>query len=240
MAQVLSRGFGVIVVRILPGEGYPRFLREEVCAVVDFEVSPDRTALVNVDLQNFFVDSTGDGVALVDKVNELANACRGVGILVIHTAHILRPDGSNVGVLGEIVPGIEETLSKGAKTAEFHPRLRIEPTDVIVEKPRFGAFYGTDLESILRSRGLDTIIISGIATDVCCDTTAREANARDFRVLFLSDGTATNGEGAEEAQRATLEMMGSLFAEVLSLEEVLAKVMAGRADVMPGLTDPRR
>ena len=60
-----------------------------------------------------------------------------------------------------------------------------------LEKPRFGAFHGTDLELILRSRGIDSVIISGIHTTVCVDTTAREADMRDFRVFFLSDGTST-------------------------------------------------
>jgi nicotinamidase-related amidase len=193
--------------------------------MVDYAVSPERTALVNVDLQNFFVDTTENGVALVQRINELAAACREAGILVIHTAHVLRPDGSNIGVFGEIVPDIKDgLLNRGAETAELHPELRVDPIDVVLEKPRFGAFYGTDLELILRSHGIDTIIISGIATDVCCDTTAREANARDFRVLFLSDGTATNDPDPERAQAATLEMIGSLFGQVLTVDEVLEKM----------------
>ena len=82
-------------------------------------------------------------------------------------------------------------LRQGSESAALHPGLVVEPRDLLLDKPRFGAFHGTDLELILRARGIDTVIISGIATNVCCDTTAREANARDFRVLFLSDGTAT-------------------------------------------------
>ena len=201
--------------------------------MVEFIVSPRRTALVNVDLQNFFVDTTEHGVALVRRINELASICREAGILVIHTAHVLRPDGSNIGVLGEIVPDIkhEGLLNRGSKTAELHSELCVDPRDVVLEKPRFGAFYATDLELILRSNGIDTIIISGIATDVCCDTTAREANARDFRVLFLSDGTATNDPDAERnraAQAATLEMIESLFGQVLTVDEVLVKIEDGR------------
>jgi nicotinamidase-related amidase len=61
--------------------------------VVDFDVSLDRTALINVDLQNFFVDTTEDGSALVERINELSAVCREAGILVVHTAHVLRPDG---------------------------------------------------------------------------------------------------------------------------------------------------
>ena len=199
--------------------------------MVDFAVSPRRTALVNVDLQNFFVDSAEDGVALVKRINELAARCREAGILVIHTAHVLRPDGSNIGVLGEIVPEIKDEglLNRGSVTAALHADLEVDARDVFLEKPRFGAFYGTDLELILRSHDIDTVIISGIATDVCCDTTAREANARDFRVLFLSDGTATNDPNPERtkaAQMATLELVGSLFGEVLTIDELLDKIEA--------------
>ncbi len=127
--------------------------RIESFVVVDFSISPRRTALVNVDLQNFFVDTTEGGVGLVRRINDLASECRKAGILVIHTAHVLRPDGSNVGVLGEIVPDIktEGLLNRGSKTAELHPELHVDPLDVFLEKPRFGAFYGTDLELILRS-----------------------------------------------------------------------------------------
>jgi nicotinamidase-related amidase len=195
--------------------------------MVDFGFSPEKTALVNVDLQNFFVDSTEQGVPLVHRINQLSAACRRAGIPVVHTAHVLRPSGSNMGLLGEFVPEIRDgLLNKGAETAALHSALVIEPGDVLLEKPRFGAFYGTDLELILRSRGIDTIIISGISTDVCCDTTAREANARDFRVLFLSDGTATNDPDPESVQRATLEMMGSLFAQVLTIDDVLSRIDA--------------
>lgn len=129
----------------------------------------------------------------------------------------------------EIVPEIRDgLLNRGAETAALNPRLNVDPRDIVLEKPRFGAFYGTDLELILRSRGIDTIVISGIATDVCCDTTAREANARDFRVLFLSDGTATNDPDPERAQAATLEMIGSLFGQVLTVDEVLNKIRDAR------------
>lgn len=79
--------------------------------MVDFAVVPERTALVNVDLQNWFVDMTPEGVALVERVNELAEACREAGILVVHTSHVLRSDGSNIGVVGEIVPEVKRACS---------------------------------------------------------------------------------------------------------------------------------
>ena len=100
----------------------------------------------------------------------------------------------------------------------------VQPIDVRLDKPRFGAFTGTDLELTLRTRGIDTVIVSGISTIVCCDTTAREAHARDFRVFFLSDGTAT--AGGPEFQSLTLDVLDGLFAQVLTTEEMLAKIAA--------------
>ena len=105
----------------------------------------------------------------------------------------------------------------------------IDPRDILLDKPRFGAFHGTDLELILRTRGIDTLIISGVATNVCCETTAREAAVRDFRVFFLSDGTATAPMGnlsAEQLQNATCTTLGFLFAEVLTVDQMIAKVQA--------------
>ena len=117
-------------------------------------------------------------------------------------------------------------LFEGSATAALHSDLVVEPVDVSLKKPRFGAFHGTDLELILRQRGIDTIAISGITTDVCCDTTAREANARDFRVFFLRDATAANEETMEEAMAvhaATLKTIG-LFSEVITTAELLARI----------------
>lgn len=103
----------------------------------------------------------------------------------------------------------------------------MDARDVLLEKPRHGAFQSTDLELILRSRGIDTVIISGIATSVCCETTAREAVSRDFHVFFLSDGTATAdmpGASAAELQKATLATLGFLFAQVLTVDEMMQKI----------------
>jgi ureidoacrylate peracid hydrolase len=189
---------------------------------MDFTVVSERTALINVDLQNCFVDGTPDARAILEHINRLSAVCRDAGILVIHTRHVLRPDGSNMGVLAEIPKIKAGFLNEGAESAALHKGLVVDPRDLRLEKPRFGAFHATDLELILRTRGIDTVIISGISTNVCCDTTAREANARDFRVLFLSDGTAT--PAGAEFQRATLEILDGLFAQVLTVDEVLQKI----------------
>ena len=118
-------------------------------------------------------------------------------------------------------------INKGSPSAEFDARLIIDESDVILEKARFGAFHGTDLELLLHSKGIDTVIVSGISTNVCCETTAREAAVRDFRVIFLTDGTATFGIGdlsAEEVQKAACTTIGFVFGRLASIDEALASL----------------
>ena len=202
--------------------------------MADFAVVPQRLALVNVDMQNCFVEgspiSAPDGLVVLARINRFAAECRAAGILVIHASHILRPDGSNTGVLGEIAPICKQgIITKGSESAALHRGLVVDPRDILLEKPRFGAFHGTDLELLLRARGIDSIIITGIATNVCCETTAREAMVRDFRVFFLSDATTTFGIGdvsAAELQRATCATLGFVFAQVLTVDEMIGKIKA--------------
>lgn len=191
-------------------------------------VLSDRTALINVDMQNWFVTKAHHGLETLNRINRLAERCRAAGILVIHTRAVLRRDGSNMGIMGEMTPIVREgVITEGNETAALHRDLVVAPSDVILDKPRFGAFHGSDLEVILRSRGIDTLIISGISTEACCDTTAREAHARDFRVLFLSDGTASGWRDrvkAESAHQAALDVLGGLFARVLTIDELLGGI----------------
>lgn len=196
--------------------------------MAEVSLVPERTALINLDMQNCFVDgspvSAPGGVALLSLINDLASACRAAGVLVVHASHVLRPDGSNAGLLSENPLIASGMINKGSATAALHDGLVVGPADVLLEKPRFGAFHGTDLELLLRSRGIDTIIISGISTSVCCETTAREAAVRDFRVLFLRDGTATFGIGdltPDDIQRATCATIGLVFGRVVSTRDVI-------------------
>jgi len=202
--------------------------------MAEFKVQPRTLALLNVDLQNLFVErspiAAPDGVAVVERVNRLSAVCRELGVPVVHTLHVTRPDGSNVGVLGEIIPPVKDGLiARGSFPAALHAKLVVDPRDILLEKPRYGAFHGTDLELILRSRGIDSIIVTGIASNVCVDTTVREACVRDFRVFVLSDGTATSDMGGvphAELQRATCAVLGFAFAHVLTVDEMIEKLRA--------------
>jgi len=136
-------------------------------------------------------------------------------------------------LLGTLVPPVADgIINDDAPTAALHPLMDARPGDVLVSKPRFGSFHGTDLEVILRSGGMDTLILGGINSNVCVDTTAREAAVREFKVLFLSDGTANfdlpdGGLGpasAEELQRTACAVMAFGFAEVVTVDQVLGRI----------------
>ena len=201
--------------------------------MTDFRVVPNKTALINIDMQNCFVEKSPvaapRGMEILPRINKLAEACRNVGALLIHTIHVVRPDGSNTGVMGEIIPAIAAGLiNKGNPQAELHPGIVVGSDDIILEKPRYGAFTGTDLELILRNKGIDTVIITGICTNVCCETTAREANMRDFHVFFLSDATATFDTpelSADQIQPVVLATMKAAFAQVENTASMIGKLL---------------
>jgi ureidoacrylate peracid hydrolase len=196
--------------------------------MTNFAVVPERLALVNIDIQNVFVEgSAPDGLVILERINRLAGVCREVGIVVFHLRHTI-PVGIDGGVLGEIFPVVNKgLLDRDSETASFHKELIRDPRDILLEKPHYGGFYDTNLELLLRRRGVDTIIITGIETNVCCETTAREAMVRDFRVFFMSDGTTTGGVkglSRDEVQRASLATLSNNFAQVLTVEEMIQKI----------------
>ncbi|GAA2745323.1 cysteine hydrolase [Terrabacter aerolatus] len=190
---------------------------------MQFEVVPSRMALLNVDIQNVFVEGAVDGLAVTQRINRLAAVCRAAGIPVIHVRHAV-PAGADLGILGEMFPGVGDMLERTSRTAAFHEALVLDPGDHLLEKPHFGAFHDTDLKARLDLLGVDTIIITGIETNVCCETTAREAMVRDVKAFFLSDATTTGGVpglDVAEVQRASLATVGRFFAQVATVEEMI-------------------
>lgn len=208
--------------------------------MVRFEIVPEKTALIVVDLQNLFVEgfepiSAPDGLEVLGLLNNLADICRQNGIQVIHTAHQLRDDHSNMGVLRQIAPLLEDEkfIDASSNPSHLHPDVVVKEGDIFLSKPRFGAFTGTDLDLILRGKGIDTVIICGIATNICCETTAREANHHEYKVIFLSDGTTTAGYddqgfgylSPEEVKKATLTTIAYLFGEVTTVDDVIGRIV---------------
>ena len=201
--------------------------------MVDFPIIPKRSAFITIDFQNLFVEghkiSAPTALQAIEKTNHLAQHCRDHDIVVIHIAHQLRPDHSNLGVLGEVVPTIKSSrlLTGGEQSADFHPSLDIQETDWVAIKPRLGAFTGSDLELTLRARHIDTLLFAGVATGVCVDTTARQAALLDFKTIMLSDATATSGMAgysADELQQITLAIFAMNFGEVASVAYAIKKI----------------
>ena len=197
--------------------------------MTDFSVDPTKMALINVDMQVAFLGggpySVPNALALIPNVNRLAQSCREAGIMVIHTRHVTRPDGSNIGTIGKLIDAIRDgLLAKGSETAELHPDLDVQTNDIILEKPRSGAFSSTDLDNVLRSHGIDTIIVSGTCTNLCCETTAREGATKDYHVFFMEDGTETFPAGGltiEEIKHAVHVSIGIAYAKVIQIDEII-------------------
>lgn len=187
-------------------------------------LDPHKTALLVIDVQNEYFDGqwpVPDGQAALYRIEQAIEASHRAGASVIYVQHeVLRPER-----------GI---FLRGTHGFELHPRLQPRPDDPHIVKNYPGAFTKTNLADVLYKYRINTLIISGYMTHMCCDTTAREAFQRDFKVLFLSDATATRDGhhptlgsiGHGDLHRATLITQASMFAQVLPTNALMALLYA--------------
>lgn len=202
-------------------------------------IDPSTTALIVVDMENDFVAAGAPmashaGRAMVPHLQRALACCREHGIPVIYTTHAHRADGCDMGLLAH-APwiGRREALVDGSPGVAIFPEVAPHNDEIVITKHRFSAFYGTDLEIILRGRGVTTVVIAGVTTENCCHATARDAFFRDYRVVFLSDATATTdypdlghgGMSADEVHRATLVVLARDTADVITTETFVARVV---------------
>ncbi len=174
-----------------------------------FEFEPATTAVVMIDMQRDFIEPGGFGASLGNDVALLAaivptaarvlDACRNAGITIIHTKECHRPDladcppakrsrGNPSLRIGD--PGaMGRLLIDGEPGTDFVPALAPHAGDMVIAKPGKGAFYGTALGEILRLRGITRLIFGGVTTEVCVQTTMREANDRGYECLLIEDAT---------------------------------------------------
>lgn len=191
-----------------------------------------RSALLVVDMQNAFV-APGAPVevpaarAIVPAINRLAAALRRRGVPVIWVLHENRDDGSDWdGFFGAFVSAGKRAqsaaaLAAGSEMQRAWHELQMSPEDLTVGKNRYSALIqgSSGLLKILRERNIDTLLIAGTKTNVCCECTARDAMMLDFKVVILSDCTAAL---SDEEHLATLENAIQQFGDVLTAEEALA------------------
>jgi nicotinamidase-related amidase len=204
-------------------------------------IDPAGTAMIVVDMQNDFVAAgaameTPAARAMVPKLAEALKICRSAGIRVIYTAHVHRRDGSDMGLFDDMHPPIANrtALVDGTPGVEIYPELAPQPGEHVIKKHRYSGFFGTDLDIILREWGVDTVIIAGTTTENCCHATARDAMFRNYRVVFLSDATATHdypdrGFGSmpnEQVHQATLIILAASTAHVMSVADMAGRLQA--------------
>ena len=191
-------------------------------------LDPKRTALVVIDMQNAFV-APGAPVevpaarAIVKDINRLAKELRKRGVAVIWVLHE-NSDGWDgffgVFVKPEARAAAARSLSAGHEMQKPWRELDIAPGDLKTSKSRYSAFIGptSPLVGVLREKGIDTLLIAGTKTNVCCECTARDAMMLDYKVVMLSDCTAAL---SDDEHRATLENMIQQFGDVLTADEAL-------------------
>jgi ureidoacrylate peracid hydrolase len=180
----------------------------------------DHSALIVVDMQKYFlgprIASLLDaGTAIIPNVKRLIDCYHENGRPVIFTRHVHKRDGSDLGIMRE---WWSDHSMEGTEEAEIHDSIAPGAEDIVILKNRYSAFYGTDLEEILRDRQVREVVICGVMTNICCESTARDAFFRDLWVRFVADATASV---TEEMHVATLLNLAYAFAEICLTEKVV-------------------
>ena len=205
------------------------------------KVDAERTALLVIDMQNAFLDPEGilympSAEAMIPRLMGVVDTCREAGVPVIWVR--LSHEFMGTTIYRELWPDHFEDdgqpkLRRGSRDFELHKDLKVLPGELVVDKFKYTAFTGTNLETILRHLGRDTVIIVGLATNACCESTARDAFFRDFRVIVVSDANATLND---EMQKASLDNIAMLFGYVLTADELRQALGAGRATAAQAAT----
>ncbi|NTV80563.1 MAG: cysteine hydrolase [Candidatus Aminicenantes bacterium] len=183
------------------------------------------SALLIVDMQMFFLDPAsptfaGGGPAVIPAIGRLAAAFRAAERPVIFTQHVHHPDGSDLGLMGWWWEG---RCLQGSEESGIHPELAPRPGEKVIAKHRYSAFYDTDLETVLRCLKVEDLVVTGVMTNLCCESTARDAYFRDYRVFVPADGTGTI---TEEMHLASLLNLAFGFAFVTTSDELVRQVLA--------------
>jgi isochorismate hydrolase len=157
--------------------------------------SPDGSALLVIDMQGLFLDKAShsylpDAEIITDNVRELIDAYRKRSLPVIFTRHASKPTES-AGAMGR---WWGDVVSDGDKAGEVDPRFAPKKGEKVIRKTRYSAFVGTDLLQYLFAESVSSIVITGVMTHLCCESTARDAFMRDFDVFLVVDGTASKTE----------------------------------------------
>ena len=200
-------------------------------------VDPRKAALVVIDMQNHFMApgfmaETPMARKVVPNVNRLAQALRAMGGHVVWIQNVTTGTRESWSTYHECLQTPDRadkryaSMEHGAEGHKLWPELDVRSEDACMNKARYSAFLqgSSDIERHLRARGIDTVIVVGVATQVCCESTARDACMLNFKTLMISDACATD---SDELHNASLNAFYQNFGDVQSVDEVIASMQRG-------------
>jgi len=218
----------------MPAEYVARAIAREGRAHTCESFDPAKTALLVVDMQNYFMTAPYLGAcpaaqSVVPNVNRLAAAMRAAGGSVVWIQNLAPPESEQSWSVNReryTAEGVKlrwASMQRGHHGFQLWPALEVQEGDARVVKRRYSAFVqgSSDIENVLGDRGVDTIIVTGVATNVCCESTARDAMMMDFKVVMVSDGTAAL---SDDEHRASLENIIQQFGDVMTADEILERL----------------
>lgn len=199
---------------------------------VEMELTRERTALVVIDMQRAFLEDEGSlakaGIditglkAALEPCQRLLASARRAGVPVIHTRYVYRPDYADGGILvNYIMPQLREVDSLAAGTPDIEIVDELAPVDgeTVIDKNRPSAFYATNIEPLLNGLGVDSLVVCGVTTNICVETTVRDASQRDYKVFVPKDAT---GELEQLRYDGALAGMAWVFAKIVDTDDVIS------------------
>lgn len=197
-------------------------------------------ALLLVDLQRGFLHPEGfvaaqgrdvsDCAAAAQQCYALARIARNAGMPVIWTRHVLRPDHADAGLLTtELRPRLGQigALARGTTDVEIPAEAAVQPGDFVLDKPRYSAFFGTSLDMLLAARGVRALMVGGVTTSMCVESTVRDAAQRDIRTFVVREAVA-DFDAARHS--ASLAAMAFGFARLIGAAAAADAIAAGTAE----------
>lgn len=184
------------------------------------QLNQKRSALLVIDMQKYFLDPdsptfTKGGIPILPTIGRLIEAFRQAHRPVIYTCHVHSADGADAGIMKWWWQGM---CLENTPESQVHDSIAPYPDDKVIYKHRYSAFYNTDLETVLRGLKVEDLVITGLMTNMCCESTARDAYYRDHRVFFTADGT---GSITDEMHLASLLNLAFGFAYVTTVNDIV-------------------